>query len=152
MKTFQRIVLPVIVCSLLCLLGCTPPNFTEPKHTVPIEKASSATTAYKEISSRADNIEARSKSVFFTSEVFTKDDVLAVLNEDSCTGIRIYHGLDSSGKAVIYIVGTNGKKDLLPSKKSMRRQKTDSMEAHHFYILESDNRCPDICPGEGEGL
>lgn len=153
----KRIFSGVVFLALVVTLSTSCTNEV-PAKSVAVETATVSVSSYRRITNNTNDTVARSNSLYYSSERFSKKDVLAVLNENGCDGIRIYHGLDSNGKAVIYIVGTSGNKDLLPSSKgtTARKQTNDSTakappaeEQSQYFIIQSDNRCPDICPENG---
>lgn len=152
LKKFRWQFLVFALIYTIISISCENKSVLKPKHTVPLERAVATAGAFKKIAADPRNIQARSNSVYFTCERFSREDIEAILNEDDCTGIRLYHALDSSGKAIVYIVGVKGNKDLLPSKRSENgKQKPDSSfeTSKYYYIIESDGRCPDSCPEDG---
>jgi hypothetical protein len=64
------------------------------------------------------------------SSIFDKEDLLQVLNQDGCVGIRIYNALNSDNKMTHVVVGIDGNGDDM----------TDGT------LLDYAKLCPDDCP------
>jgi hypothetical protein len=66
------------------------------------------------------------------NETFDKDQVISMLNNSGCVGMRIYYGMDTGKKVHALLVGVDSEnKDILP----------ENDEAGNF-ILERSNRVP----------
>ncbi len=103
---------------------------------------------------------AQSNSFLYKAEFFTKRDLEAILAQDGCTGIRVYHGINSKGKAVMCIVGTAGNENQLPigtagnqgtNDKQRKRDTTGTApeSGTKAVILKSEVPCPEMCPTNG---
>lgn len=70
-------------------------------------------------------------------ETFNRSLIDAVLQQEGCTGLRLYQALDASLKLVTVIVGVDqNNADMLPSPKG----------DNNYQIIEQGQRCPDDCP------
>ena len=64
-------------------------------------------------------------------ETFEREQVLAILNQTDCTGLRVYLGLNTSTQVCSVLVGVdNEDEDMLGNE----------------YVLERGQRCPEECP------
>jgi len=64
------------------------------------------------------------------SHAFHKDQVMELLNQKGCVGLRIYHGRDEKGKPSIVLAGID--------------QADNDM--HAGVLLEVAFPCPPLCP------
>lgn len=65
-------------------------------------------------------------------ETFEKEQVLKLLSQPDCTGLRAYFGLDAEDRVKLVLVGVNSKDEDM-------YQGTDS-------LLDRAGRCPSVCP------
>ena len=71
------------------------------------------------------------------NETFDKDQVISMLNNNGCTGLRIYYGMDSTKKLHALLVGVDSEnKDILP----------ENDEAGNFILERADRNPPDPTP------
>jgi len=80
----------------------------------------------------------------YHAEYFSKADIEAVLSQNGCEGIRVYHALDDDGKAILLIVGATRDSDLLPVD-SGRMESTDNI----ILCADENLRCPPMCTDNG---
>lgn len=64
-------------------------------------------------------------------ETFEKSEVLTILNQTGCTGLRAYLGLNEAGQVNLVLVGVN---------------ENDEDMLDNSYVLERGIRCPEECP------
>ena len=75
-----------------------------------------------------------------SSVMFPKADVLDLLNQEGCEGIRIYNAKDEDTNTyTMFLVGTTADgTNLLPA--------TDFSTAEVYSIWDDGKTCPSICP------
>ncbi|HEY0731135.1 MAG TPA: hypothetical protein VGD33_01855, partial [Chitinophagaceae bacterium] len=74
-----------------------------------------------------------SKEILPQAELFDKQDVLDLLNQDDCTGLRVYYSMDEAQNFHLLLVGANSKGD-------------DIIDSNDPQILDEGGRCPPTCP------
>lgn len=75
-------------------------------------------------------------------ETFDRAAFEALLNENDCTYIRVYLGMDQDLKVRVIAVGADSKqKDILPASNA-----SPSLADGDGNIVEDGLRCPTICP------
>lgn len=60
-----------------------------------------------------------------------KTNLLTLLNQEGCTGLRIYNALNDDGKITFVLVGVNSNNEDMTN-----------------YILDKIVACPNICPND----
>ena len=96
------------------------------------------TTSYRETLNSLLNPDYLAKGIMPTCETFDKELVQTVLNQDGCTGLRIYMGMDEEQGVKLILIGVDAEdRDMLPS---------DAELEDNGGILDNGMRCPDICP------
>lgn len=78
------------------------------------------------------------------SAMFSKADVLAILGQPNCEGLRVYNGFDeestASDKFTMFLVGTTADgTNLLPT--------SDTSTTEQYFIQDDAVPCPPNCPG-----
>ena len=93
----------------------------------------------KEFRSEKENIldtNFKNLDILPVCETFDAAQVVSMLKNPECTGLRIYYGMDEHNKIHAILVGVNSEdEDILPP--------SDEPEN---YILERSRRCPMYCP------
>jgi hypothetical protein len=97
-----------------------------------------------------------SKRTMPLSEAFNKRSLDSLLNQPNCVGMRICFGMDEKGQIRLILYGINDQgKDIgsitsqAPGKDFAKNSKQKGSDDQNFtgeVILESGQRCPDICP------
>jgi hypothetical protein len=100
---------------------------------IPLEQAIEMTSLYREENESILAEEYRGQNILARCETFAKSQFLDLLNQEACTAIRIYYGMDSEKRVHAIIVGVDDNNaDLLPSGFEL--------------IIEESTRCPNDCP------
>ena len=76
----------------------------------------------------------------YHAEYFSRADIEAILSQNECDGIRIYHALDNNEKSILLIVGATTDRDLLP----VSSGNTNSIN-RIILSAEENLRCPPMC-------
>jgi len=112
-------------------------NQVPPKdsHSISLEVAVEMTTLYRE--NRPAILKPEySTDILALNESFNKEDVLSLLEENGCAGLRIYYGMSPDLNIHAILVGVNeAGEDILPDEKML-----------DAIILEDSRRCPVECP------
>lgn len=83
----------------------------------------------------------QNQDVIPNCETFDKESIESVLQQDGCTGFRIYYGMDENLKIHAILVGVNDNgADILPVENSLLEEDPTGV------ILEEGQRCPPYCP------
>jgi hypothetical protein len=111
---------------------------------ITLTEAANMTALYRQNRESILQSSYREQAVLPLSETFDRAPFDTLLARPSCTGLRIYYGMDQDLKVHALIVGVDEDgRDLLPSTASSLTATGDD-----DYIIEHGNRCPDICPAE----
>lgn len=104
---------------MMMAIGNDAPEITEPDHSITLQEARDYVTNYQRQAPQGGRL----------GGLFERDQVLQVLAQEGCVGIRYYHGLDEAGRQVMVLVGYD--KDF--------RDMTDGI------MLERAFPCPPLC-------
>jgi hypothetical protein len=88
-------------------------------HSIDLETASDWTENYRNSVSTGAII----------AHAFGKSDILAILNQEDCTGMRLYYALDGDGEQQIIVVGVDINGD----------------DLYEGLLAERSIRCPPSC-------
>lgn len=86
-----------------------------------------------------DGIAAYKNSTAFTAlsgikaHAFGKNKLTQIIGQTDCVGIRVWHGMDSTGKPQLYIVGVDSNGD-------------DILTSGTELVLDLSLPCPQHCP------
>lgn len=106
-------------------------------HFISLATAIEMTAQYRQLKEQVLQPEYRHTGLLCTSETFVLQDVLTLLKEPGCAGLRIYYGMKGDHQVHAILVGVNAMgQDLLPSNTGLL---TDSL------ILQEGQRCPPLC-------
>ncbi len=87
----------------------------------------------------------REKNILPICETYDRAVFDRMLAEADCQQVRIYYGMDEDLKIHSIIVGADSKgADILPAESKAALRGDDDEPV----IIESANRCPDLCPEE----
>jgi len=76
---------------------------------------------------------------------FGKDLILKILSQDGCMGIRMYYGVDDSGKKQLILVGTDAKENnMIPTSEDAR--------SASYTLADASIPCPDECGDPNDPL
>ena len=105
---------------------------------ISLQQAIEMTTDYRNFRDTMLAPDLVGKSVVPTCETFDKELVQTVLDQDGCTGLRIYFSMDQEQRIKVILVGVDvDDNDILPSEIDL---------VDNGSVLEDGMRCPDICP------
>ena len=103
---------------------------------ISLDEAINITSAFRKGKDLILNPVYVGKEILPICETFDRGLFEKILQQEGCTGFRIYNSMDDSLKLHTVIVGINAKnEDMLPSNTSPNNQ-----------IIEQGSRCPSYCP------
>ncbi len=109
-------------------------------HFISLEQAISMTSRYRKDNEQLLKDEFKGKNILALSETFDRKEFETVLNQQGCTGLRIYYGMDEERKVHAIIVGVDAQdNDILPAN-------TIDASTVQESIIEVGKRCPVDCP------
>ena len=91
---------------------------------------------YKE-SKEAILAEGISKDILPQAELFDKEHILDLLNQNDCQGLRVYYSMNESQNFHLLLVGVDGEGE-------------DIMDPIEPQILDEGERCPPKCSPDSE--
>ena len=104
---------------------------------ISLDEAINITSAFRKGKDLILNPNYVGKGILPICETFDRGLFEKILQQEGCTGLRIYNSMDDSYKLHTVIVGVNAKnEDMLPSNTSDNGNQ----------IIEQGERCPDVCP------
>ena len=115
-------------------------------HKISFEEAKKFTAGY-----RAEKAEFMSADKMNDKEAkkggfFGKDDLLELLNQKGCIGMRYYYGRNDDGSKNLVLVGVNGEgNDILPNPENANMVANRAGEDEEAIILERGLPCPPYC-------
>lgn len=82
------------------------------------------------------------------SEAFNRRQVLELLNQENCVGIRCSYGIDDKGRVRVILFGIDAQgRDIGALDGGVIDKQRGSTSARaEAVILESGQRCPEVCP------
>ncbi len=98
-------------------------------HFISLEEATKLTRSFREKGEQLLDPAQQGKNVLAISESFNRAAIEAILNQDGCSGIRLYSGLKEDGRLHQVLVGINEKDE-------------DMCEG---ILVEDSRRCPPDC-------
>lgn len=81
--------------------------------------------------------EGVSKDILPQAEFFDKQDVLDLLNQDDCQGLRVYYSMDEAHNFHLLLVGVDSEGE-------------DIIDSNEPLILDEGIKCPPTCPVNSE--
>lgn len=81
--------------------------------------------------------EGVSKEILPQAELFNKQDVLDLFNQEDCQGLRVYYSMDESQNFHLLLVGADSEGE-------------DIIDPNDPQILDEGERCPPKCPVDSE--
>lgn len=109
-------------------------------HSISLQEAIDMTTLYRQEKEGILMPGLRGQNILCNSETFNVTDVLSLLNQPGCFGLRIYYGMKNDLKVHAILVGVDETgKDILPNDVQMQLDED-------VLLLEEGKRCPPLCP------
>ncbi len=100
--------------------------------------AEEMTTAYRNQKESLLTSNYTNQGILPLSETFNRSAIDSVLASEGCAALRIYYGMDENLKIHAILVGvTDTNEDILPLFSRLEGDDT---------IVETGQRCPDLCP------
>ena len=81
--------------------------------------------------------EGVSKEILPQAELFEKQHILDLLNQEDCQGLRVYYAMDEAQNFHMLLVGVDSAGD-------------DIIDTNDPQILDEGNRCPPVCSSDSE--
>ena len=103
---------------------------------IELEQAVTMRNLYKE-NKEAILAEGVIKDILPQAEMFEKQHILDLLNQDDCQGLRVYYSMDDAQNFHMLLVGVNSEGE-------------DIIDSNEPLILDEGERCPPTCPSDSE--
>ena len=103
---------------------------------IELERAVTMRNLYKE-AKEAILAEGISKDILPQAELFDKQHVLDLLNQNNCTGLRVYYSMDETQNFHLLLVGVDTEGE-------------DIIHSNDPQILDEGIKCPPTCPVNSE--
>lgn len=128
----------------------TPTRPFDPKSLDSVDHRISPTAAAELVKNfRARNLAITGKQLPL-SEAFNKRQVLELLAQENCVGIRVSYGLDAKGsvRIVLFGIDSNGR-DIGALDGGVISKQKGGASFGDPIVLENGQRCPELCPDGG---
>lgn len=111
-------------------------------HIISLQEAIAMTDRYRQNRETIIDSQYQNQNILASSESFDRAPFDSLLEQDGCTGLRIYYGMDENLKVHAIIVGVNeNDEDMVSASASLLNDPED-------ILIDKGVRCPEICPPE----
>lgn len=120
------------------------------KHKISLEEAKKFTAGYRKEKAEFMTADKMNEKEAKKGGMFGKEDILDLLNQPGCVGMRYYYGRNDDGSKNLVLVGVDkDNNDILPAEEKSAMAVMDSND--NGIILERGLPCPPYCT-EKDGL
>lgn len=106
-------------------------------HFITLNEGATMTSDYRTNRENILDSSYKGLDILPVSETFDLTELLSVIEQTGCVGLRIYYGMDENMLVHAILVGVDeNDEDILPS----------DPDAKNTQIMEHSLRCPNVCP------
>ncbi|HVB03331.1 MAG TPA: hypothetical protein VNE41_06395 [Chitinophagaceae bacterium] len=147
MRYFNKIYPVFFGILLIFLMGCKKNDHPDPSHVIPISRGIALTRKFRD-SLFGNLTKGNTRIIVPLAESFDKASLEALLNQDSCQGMRIYLGMDGKNTLHFILVGTGPQNnDLVPPRRDYQKHilSVAGSKTGKDILLENGQPCPPGC-------
>jgi hypothetical protein len=129
---------------ITCIIAAPKTNYVSENNRIAFSDAIEMTKRFRNNREEILDIDERGKDILALNETFDKADIEQLMQQQDCTGFRIYYGMDTNLKVHAILVGVdNNGADILPEAVYNGQPGTVTNSGE---LLEDAIRCPPACP------